>query len=308
MHLRLQAYGMPYRLPVMRRSRVQAGKGKFMSKIISMQEAAALVSDGTVLGIGGNVLHRAPMAFIRELVRQRKSNLKLVKTAGAMDVDMLCLGECVTSVDAGFISYETEFSLAMHYRKAVENGRVKGNEHACYTVISALRAASYGIGFMAVKGLTVSDLIEENDYFTRIQDPFTNEMVTVVKAIRPDVAVIHVQEADEEGNARITGPLFEDVLLSRAAKSVILTAEHIVPGSLFSSGAKKADIPHFLVGGVVHAAKGAAPCSCAGNYDIDTKGIGTFKEIKDQEGLAVYLSAYEKADRRGWGGKNDGKR
>ena len=279
-----------------------------MSKIISMQEAAALVSDGAVLGIGGNVLHRAPMAFIRELIRQRKSNLKLVKTAGAMDVDMLCLGGCVTSVDAGFISYESEFSLAMHYRKAVESGRVKGNEHACSTVISALRAASYGIGFMPVKGLTVSDLIEENDYFTRIQDPFTNEIVTVVKAIRPDVAVIHVQEADEDGNGRITGPLFEDVLLSRAAKNVILTAEHIVPGSLLASGAKKADIPYFLVGGVVHAAKGAAPCSCAGNYDIDAKGIGIFKEIIDQEGLAVYLSAYEKADRRGWGGKNDGKK
>ena len=118
--------------------------------------------------------------------------------------------------------------------------------------------------------------------------------------------MIHVQEADEDGNGRITGPLFEDVLLSRAAKNVILTAEHIVPGSLLASGAKKADIPHFLVGGVVHAAKGAAPCSCAGNYDIDAKGIGIFKEIIDQEGLAVYLSAYEKADRRGWGGKNNG--
>ncbi|MDF2885740.1 MAG: coenzyme transferase [Lacrimispora sp.] len=279
-----------------------------MSKMISMQEAAAMVSDGTVLGIGGNVLHRAPMAFVRELVRQRKRNLKLVKTAGAMDVDMLCFGGCVTSVDAGFISYESEFSLAMHYRKAVESGQVKGNEHACYTVISALRAASYGVGFMPVKGLSVSDLIEENDYFTRITDPFTNEMVTVVKAIRPDVAVIHVQEADEDGNARISGPLFEDILLSRAAKRVILTAEHIVSSSLFSSGTKKADIPHFLVSGVVHTVKGAAPCSCAGSYDIDTKGIRAFKEIKDQDGLAVYLSAYERADRRGLGGRNDGKR
>ena len=273
-----------------------------MSKVISLQEAAKLIHDGDILGLGGNVLHRAPMALVRELVRQNKKDLRLVKTAGAMDVDMLCFGGCVSSVDAGFISYESEFSLAGHYRKAVESGEIIGNEHACYTVISALRAASYGVGFMPVKGLAVSDLIGVNDYFLRIQDPFTNEMVTVVKAICPDVAVIHVQEADEEGNARITGPLFEDVLFSRAARKVILTAEKIVPGSLFSSGKKKADIPHFLVEAVVRAPRGAAPCSCFSCYDIDRKGISGFKALKDKEALGDHLLSLEYGDQKGYGG------
>lgn len=274
-----------------------------MSKVISLQEAGAWIHNGDILGIGGNVLHRAPMALVRELVRQKKRDLRLVKTAGAMDVDMLCFGDCVTSVDAGFISYETEFSLAGHYRRAVESGLIKGNEHACYTVISALRAASYGIGFMPVKGLSVSDLIEANDYFTRILDPFTDEMVTVVKAICPDVAIIHVQEADEEGNARITGPLFEDVLLSRASKKVILTAEKIVSGSVFLHGTKKADIPHFLVEAVVRAPRGAAPGSCPGCYDIDRTGISSFKALKDKEGLRTYLEALEQGDYKGYGGR-----
>ncbi|MEY8351821.1 CoA-transferase [Lachnospiraceae bacterium 54-53] len=270
-----------------------------MSKVMTLQEAAARIHDGDVLGLGGNVLHRAPMAMVRELVRQKKKNLKLVKTAGAMDVDLLCFGGCAASVDAGFISYESEYSLAGHYRKAVEEGIVKGNEHACYTVISALRAASYGVGFMPVKGLSVSDLIDANDYFMRIEDPFTKEPVTAVKAIKPDVAVIHVQEADEEGNARITGPLFEDVLLSRAAGKVILTAEKVVHGQVFTGSAKKADIPHFLVEGVVRVPKGAAPGSCPGLYEIDRKNIDKFKALKDSDGLQAYLRAFEKADYRG---------
>ncbi|HNX64534.1 MAG TPA: CoA-transferase [Oscillospiraceae bacterium] len=269
-----------------------------MNKLMSLSQAAELIKDGYTVGIGGNVLHRAPMALIREIARQGRKNLHIVKTAGAMDVDLLCLAECAESVDAGFISYETEYSLAGHYRKAVQSGNVKGNEHACYTVISALRAAGAGIPFMPVKGLQISDLIEVNDYFTKIRDPFSGEEITVVKAIRPDVAIIHVQEADINGNARITGPKYDDILLSRAADKVIISAETIVPETKFSFSSDKADIPHFMTAAVVHAPKGAAPCSCPGKYDIDRSGLDDFKAIKDKDGLASYLVRYMSADYR----------
>lgn len=271
-------------------------KGIGMSKLMPLTEAVEMIHDNDTVGIGGNVLHRAPMTLIREIARQRKKNLHLVKTAGAMDVDLLCMAECVSSVDAGFISYESEYSLAGHYRKAVQNGIVKGNEHACYTVISALRAASMGISFMPVRGLQVSDLIEVNDYFTKIRDPFTGEPVTVVKAIRPDVAILHVQEADINGNARIIGPKYEDVLFSRAAKQVIISAETIVSENKFSFSQDKADIPHFLVSAVVHAPKGASPCSCPSKYDIDRRQLDEFKAIKNKEGLDLYIEKCKAAD------------
>jgi glutaconate CoA-transferase subunit A len=264
---------------------------------MNISSAIALIKDGDAVGIGGNVLHRAPMALVREIIRQRKRDLKIIKTAGAMDVDMLCFGECVYSVDAGFISYESEFSLAEHYRKAVQGGRVKGNEHACYTVMSALRASVYGVPFMPVHGLMAGDLIEVNDYFTRIKDPFSGEPVTVVKALRPDVSIIHVQEADEQGNAVISGPKYDDVLLSKAAKKVILSAENIVDESRFRLSREKADIPHFMVSAVVHAKGGAAPCSCTDVYDIDREDIINFKALKDKEELTKYLTKYESIDR-----------
>ena len=192
--------------------------------------------------------------------------------------------------------YETEYSLAGHYRKAVQNGVVKGNEHACYTVISALRAASYGIPYMPVRGLQITDLIAVNDYFATVQDPFSGESINVVKAIQPDVSIVHVQEADANGNAIIYGPKYDDVLFSRATKKLIVTAEKIVPASKFVYSPEKADIPHFLVDAVVEVRNGAAPCSCTNYYDIDRKELDLFKGLKTKEELKEYLKKKESMD------------
>ena len=260
-----------------------------MSKLVELSLAMGGVAEGALVGLGGNTLNRAPMAAVMELARQKKRGLRLVKTAGGMDVDLLCLAGCVASVDAGFVSYETEYSLCQHYRRAVQSGEIKANEHACYTVISALRAASYGIPFMPVRGLKTSDLIEVNDYFAAVRDPFTGETLYAVRAIRPDVCILHAQLADEQGNARIEGPLYEDVLLSRASKAVIVTAERIVGDDFFDRSDLKANIPHFLVRSVVHAPRGAAPCACHGAYSVSDEVIRSFLRLESREMLADWL-------------------
>ncbi len=270
-----------------------------MSKLTTIKEAIKKIHDGASVAIGGNVLHRSPMALVREIARQNKKNLTLIKTAGAMDVDVLCFAGCVREVHAGFISYESKYSLANHYRMAVQSGEVIAHEHACYTVISALRAAQAGVGFMPVKGMTISDLIDQNDYFTRITDPFSGETVTVVRALVPDYAIIHVQEADEKGNAYIDIPVFEDVLMAKATKHLIISAERIVPTSQLVRKSENVLIPHFLTDAVVCVEKGAAPGSCLPNYDINERGIEEFKALKEKAELEKWLSSYEAADERG---------
>ena len=265
-------------------------------KRMTLNEASRLVQNGDTVFFGGNVLHRAPLAMARELARAGKKDLHLVKTAGAMEVDLLCLADAVSTVDAGFISYESEFSLANHFRRAVQDGRVIMHEHACYTVISALRAAAYGIPFMPVEGLKAGDLLEANDFFAEVTDPFSGKKMYAVRAIQPDVAIVHVQEAERNGNALIRGPKFEDVLGSRAAKKVIVTAERIVPDNRFFHSREKADIPHFLVDAVVQCPKGAFPASCPELYDIDRRNINRFKEIKTKDELGEYLSETEAMD------------
>ncbi|MDQ0156859.1 CoA transferase subunit A [Robertmurraya andreesenii] len=267
-----------------------------MKKLKSLKDAIQIINDGDMVSFGGNVLHRAPMAAVREIARQNKKNLRLVKTAGAQDIDLLCAMGCVESVDAGFVSYESKYGLANHYRKGVQSGTIKGNEHACYTVICALRGASMNVPFMPVKGLNAGDLLVENDYFVVVEDPFSGEPVTLVKSLVPDVAIIHVQECDEKGNAIIYGPKFEDTLLSRAAKKVIITAEQIVPETKTKLNAERVDIPGFLVDSVVHVPKGAAPSSCYKKYDIDDKSISSFIGMKTKEEMLAYLKSYEVKD------------
>ena len=238
-----------------------------------------------MVALGGNTLNRAPMEAVLELVRQGKKRLRLVKTAGGLDVDLLSLGGCLDSVDAGFISMETEFGLAQHYRRAVQSGVLKANEHACYTVISALRAGAYGIPFMPVRGLQISDLRRVNDYFADVKDPFSGETLAAVRALKPDVAVIHVQKADSRGNALIEGPKYDDILMTRAAGRVILTAEEIVEDNRFARNTTKADVPHFMVSHVVRARMGAFPGSCYGAYEPDEQMIRKYTALENGEQL-----------------------
>ena len=239
----------------------------------TLAEVVATIPDGGCLALGGNTLHRAPAAAVHELIRQGKRGLHLVKTAGAYDVDLLCGVGAVAAVSAGFIGYETVFGLAPLYRKAVEGGTVEAREHACYTIIAGLRAASQGVPFMPLNGLQGSDLIGLRGFKT-VRDPYSDQDVLVVPAIVPDVALIHVQQADQDGNARISGSVFEDLLMAKAARRVIVTAEEIVDHAVMAADPTGTTIPGFLVEAVIEAPRGAWPTSCAGRYDYDEALIG----------------------------------
>jgi glutaconate CoA-transferase, subunit A len=237
-------------------------------KVISLREAMATIPDGAVLALGGNTVHRAPCAAVHELVRQARRGLEIVKTAGAYDVDLLCAAGCASAVSAGFIGYETPFGLAPAYRWAVEGGAVVAKEHVCASVIAGLRAAAQGVPFMPLAGMTGSDLPEARGFRT-IADPYSGTETVAIPAIAPDVAILHVQQADRQRNGEIAGTLFEDPLMAQAATRVILTAERVVDRLPVAA----VTIPGFLVDAVIEAPRGAAPCSCAGEYDYDREWL-----------------------------------
>lgn len=260
-----------------------------MSKLISLRDAAALVRDGETVACGGNTLHRGPFALVRELARQGRRDLEIVKTAGAYDVDLLAAARCLRAASCGFVGFENEFGMAPAYRRAVESGAVEAREHACYTVIQGLRASAFGLPFMPAAGLTGSELPAGRD-FRRVRDPFTGVEVFVVPPIRPAWALIHVPEADAEGNARIYGTEFEDVLMSRAAEAVIITAERIVSTDVLARQPELTRIPAFLVTAVVHAPRGAWPGSCYPDYEYDPAGVRAYLDAaREPATLQDYL-------------------
>jgi glutaconate CoA-transferase, subunit A len=262
-----------------------------MDKRITLTEAAARVSDGATIAVGGNLLHRGPFAFVRELARQGRRELEIVKTAGAYDVDLLAAAGCLRAASCGFVGFENEFGMAPSYRRAVESGAVEAREHACYTVIQGLRASAFGLPFMPAAGFTGSDLPAARG-FKRVADPYTGEELLAIPRLRPDVAVIHVPEADAVGNGRVYGTQFEDALMARAAATVILTAERIVETAELARQPELTLIPSVFVNAVVHAPGGAWPGSCYPLYDYDPAAVSAYlAAASDPDRLRDYLIA-----------------
>ena len=261
-----------------------------IDKRTTLADAVSTVPDGSRVALGGNTLHRGPGAAVHEIVRQGKKGLEIVKTAGAYDVDLLCAAASVAAVSAGFVGYETPFGMAPAYRKAVETGVVEAREHDCATVIAGLRAAIQGVPFMPVAGLMGSDLPVARG-FQALVDPYTGAHVYVVPSLTPDIALIHVQEADTAGNGRIVGTRFEDVLMAQAARRVILTAERIVDGTTFTDVPETVAIPSFLVDAVAEAPGGAWPFSCTPNYGYDSEYLAAWVNVaKDVEAARAFIA------------------
>jgi glutaconate CoA-transferase subunit A len=242
-----------------------------------LSEVVASIPNGASIALSGNTLHRAPCAVVHELVRQEKRGLHFIKTAAAYDIDLLAGTSCLASAEVAFVGFENVFGLAPRYRRAVETGALRLREHACYSVITGLRAAAQGVPFMPMAGMLGSDVVEAS-HFKTVADPYTGQSVVAVQAIQPDVAVVHVQEADAEGNARIYGTRFEDVIISQAAHRVIVTCERIITSAVFEAQPELTAIPGYLVEAVVEVPHGAWPLSCAGAYDYDHDFLAAYVE------------------------------
>jgi len=100
------------------------------SKLLPLAEAARLVPDGASITVGGTLLHRTPAAFVRELARQGRRNLELVKPSPAYDVDLLCAAGCLARSNTGIVTFEAHFGMARSFRRAVEAGQVHHTENA----------------------------------------------------------------------------------------------------------------------------------------------------------------------------------
>ncbi len=157
--------------------------------------------------------------------------------------------------------------------------------------MTGLRAAAHGVPFEPIPGLVGTDLPATADFRT-VKDPWTGEEIYAVPALQPDWAVLHVQEADARGNARIFGSPGYDLLMAQAAERVILTAECIIPTEALARIPGLTSISELTVAAVVEVPGGARPGDCAGCYDVDEEGVRRYLQAAPEpERLARYLAA-----------------
>ncbi len=161
-------------------------------------------------------------------------------------------------------------------------------------MFSMVQAGSMGLPFIALRGLIGSDLLKHRPDIHVISSPFERaEQVAVAQPIRPDISVFHALQADPFGNAITPGPR-EDLMLARASRRVIVTAEEIVPGPLSLQDAPgNTFLPAIDVDAVAYAPYGAHPGGCGDLYPVDGNHLREYLEAaKDEKGFQQYIHRY----------------
>ena len=261
--------------------------------MVSLPEAAALVRDGDHLALSGFACARNAVAFSHELIRQHRRDLTLSACILGLDADLLVGASCVRHVIYGGGSLD-RFGQLHRVNQAVEQGRLPVEYTSSLAVCFRYLAGALGVPFLPIKSLLGSDLLPEvADTARELDCPFTGERVLLLRALQPDVAVVQVQMADAEGNARVLGPRWDNNEAAKAAEQVIVVAEELVPGEVIRRQPELTLIPGFRVGAVVPLAYGAHPTSLYGYYDYDAAHLERYaRQTQTQAGFDDYVAEY----------------
>jgi glutaconate CoA-transferase, subunit A len=278
-----------------------------MSKLVSMGEAIAdLVPDGASVALGLQMEQMIPFAAGHEIIRQKKRGLTLIGPISDILFDQMIAAGCADRVIAAWVG-NVMMGSAYNFRCAVEQDGLKVVNLTNFTVALALQAAAMGVSFLPTRTALGSDVARNNDFFVEIDSPFEEirpgesatrpsgpgrlplreprgepqrdkEKLHAVRALAPDVAIVHLQRADREGNAHCWGNFGVMIEAVRAAKRVLVVAEEIVGAEVISSDPNRTVIPGFLVNAVVECRYGAHPSPVQGYYKRDNAFFRQYHE------------------------------
>jgi len=239
------------------------------TKLYRLSDAIArFVADGSEIALGVSQETLIPFAAGHEIMRQQKRNLTLIGPISDILFDQMIGGGCVRRIRAAWVGNVITGS-GYNFRRAVESGAIVMEDHSNLTLLTALQAGALGVPFMPTRTALGSDLFKTNASIMPATCPFSGEKLAAVKAIHPDVAIVHVQRADRFGNAHIWGNLGIAREAAMASRRIILTAEEIVAPEKISSDPNRVLIAGFRVNAVVHAPWGAYPSPVPGYYNRD---------------------------------------
>lgn len=263
-----------------------------MSKLIHLAEAISRhVHDGDMLYAAG-FTHLIPFAAGHEIIRQGLEKLTLARATPDLIYDQLVAAGCASKVIFSYMGNPGVGSLRF-VRAEVEAGNLDWEEYSHFGMISRLQAGATGLPFMPMNPTAAGDLEQANPNYRTVTDPYSGAPVVVVPALNPDVAIIHVQRADETGNAHIWGIIGEQKEAAFAAKRVIITAEEIVPEEVIRSDPNRTLIPAFIVDAVCHTPYSAHPSYTQGYYDRDNDFYLEWDQIsRSSESVKAYLDEW----------------
>src|SRR3954464_6924967 len=272
-----------------------------MTKLAFLRDAVGqFVPDGASVALGLQMEQMIPFAAGQEIIRQKKRGLTLIGPISDILFDQLIGAGCVEQIIAAWVG-NVMMGSAYNFRRAVEQDGMKVFNMSNFAVALALQAGAMGVPFLPTKTALGSDTAKGNHFFYQIFSPFApKESLGAVRALNPDVTIVHVQRADAEGNAHCWGNFGVMIEGVRAAKRVIVVAEEIVAPEAIASDPNRTVVPGFLVSAVVEAPLGAHPSPVQGYYKRDDAFFRQYHEqsktLEDFNGWAERW-VYSRADR-----------
>src|SRR5579862_29116 len=264
-------------------------------KVCSLEEAAALVPDGSLVGIGGSTLSRTPTALIWALLRAGRKDLVCARGIASSEGEWLFAAGASRHLITSWFSQGIVWGVSRIMRLYCESGRARFEEWSHLAMGLRFRAGAMGVPFLPMRSMLGSDLVARLPEAKEMRCPFTGEQLLLVPALNPDVALIHVQRCDPYGNAQIDGLQFMDIDLAMAANSVILTTERIVSNDQIRRAPDQTKIPFFCVDAVVEVPFGAAPHECFGVYEPMMRHMEYYVGLVNKDpvaGMQEYLDRF----------------
>jgi glutaconate CoA-transferase subunit A len=262
--------------------------------VLRLDEAIArYVHSGDRVALEG-FTHLIPFAAGHEIIRQGLTGLTLVRMTPDLLYDQMIGAGCAKKLIFSWGGNPGVGSLP-RLRDAIEHGwpvPLEIEEHSHSAMAHAYAAGAAGMPCAIFRGYLGSDLPKVNSNIRTVTCPFTGEVLASVPALRPDVAIIHAQQADRHGNVLIDGIVGVQKEAALAARHAIVTVEEIVDRfPLHGRGAVV--LPSWTVTAVVHAPRGASPSYAHGYYGRDNSFYAGWEAIaKDRATFQTWLRGH----------------
>jgi glutaconate CoA-transferase, subunit A len=264
-----------------------------VDKRMTVAEAVQrFIPDGTYIATGGFGSVRISTAVLHELLRQGRHGLGFSGHSTTHDFQILAAGKCIDRCDISYVVGLEMRGLSPNARRYMESGAVRAVEWSNAGLAWRYKAAAMGISFLPARVMLGSDT-ERRSSAREITDPFTGQTYLAVPALFPDVAIIHVHQADMYGNAQIDGVTIVDRDLALASKRVIITTERLVDTENFRQNPSRTSIPYWQVDAVCVVPYGSYPGEMPFEYTSDEQHFAQWIEAeKDPETFARFLDEY----------------
>ncbi len=254
-------------------------------KLISMQDAVKkYVHDGDTIAIEGFTAFIC-FAAAHEIIRQKKEDLIICRMTPDLIYDQIVAAGCAKKMIFSYLGNPGVGSLHC-IRRAIENGiprELEIEEYSHFGMVSRYLAGAAGLPFFPLKSYQGADIAAVNPSIRFIDNPYGDDRISVVPALNPDLAIIHAQRCDLQGNTQLWGLIGMQKEVAFAAKNVIVVVEEIVDEDVIRSDPNRTLIPHIVVDAVVHQPYGAHPSYVQGYYDRDNQRYLAWETISREK-------------------------